>query len=233
MQNHPQMCARYHPVLDASRLQQFFRRPKLHDVIAVASEVFPGSPAPFIRRASHTDETDGTDGGEGLETVVGLFGLLPHWAKDTKLTRSTYTARSEAVAPKPAFREAWRRAQHCIVPAEAIWEPDWRNGRCRWTRIASRDGKPLGLAGLWSTWHGRYGAELTSFTLLTVNADAHPFMRNYHRPGDEKRMVVALPEWRYDDWLNARPHESMEFLKPCAPEDLVAQSEPVDQHSLL
>jgi putative SOS response-associated peptidase YedK len=60
----------------------------------------------------------------------------------------------------------------------------------------------MGLAGLCSTWHSEAGEVVNSFTLLTVNADAHPFMRNYHRPGAEKRMVVALREEQYDDWLN-------------------------------
>ncbi|WP_223905490.1 SOS response-associated peptidase family protein [Rhodoferax lithotrophicus] len=38
---------------------------------------------------------------------------------------NTYNARSETVAEKPSFRDAWRRAQHCIIPAEAIYEPDF------------------------------------------------------------------------------------------------------------
>jgi hypothetical protein len=30
--------------------------------------------------------------------------------------------------------------------------------------------------------------------MLTINADDHPFMRQYHKPEDEKRMVVILNE---------------------------------------
>lgn len=211
------MCARYHSVLDASRLKQFFRIRGLSDMTAVKSEVFPGQVAPLIRRAP-----PGADDDHGREALTGLFGLLPHWAKDSKLTKSTYNARSETVAVKPAFRDAWRRAQHCIVPAEAIWEPDWRSGRCQWTRISRPDGKPMALAGLWAAWHSPVGEVVNSFTLLTINADAHPFMRNYHRPGDEKRMVVALRDEQYDAWLNAPPEISMEFLQPCAADDLMA-----------
>ncbi|MBC7602474.1 MAG: SOS response-associated peptidase family protein, partial [Ramlibacter sp.] len=44
------------------------------------------------------------------EAVVGVFGLLTHWTKDAKLTKATYNARSETVASKPAFRDAWRTA---------------------------------------------------------------------------------------------------------------------------
>lgn len=213
------MCARYHSVLDASRLKQFFKIRGLSDLAAAKSEVFPGQFAPFVRR-KRLD----ADGDHGLEAVNGRFGLLPHWAKDTKLTKSTYNARSETVGVKPAFRDAWRRAQHCIVPAEAIWEPDWRSGRCQWTRIRRPDGNPMALAGLWSTWRSPAGEVVNSFTLLTINADSHPFMRNYHRPGDEKRMVVALRVDQYEDWLVAPADSSMAFLKPCPAEDLMADA---------
>lgn len=216
------MCARYHSVLDASRLQQFFKIRGLSELAAANSEVFPGQCAPLVRRTRLEAEGD-----HGCEAVIGLFGLLPHWAKDTKLTRSTYNARSETVAAKPAFRDAWRHAQHCIVPAEAFWEPDWRSGRCQWTRISRPDGKPMALAGLWSAWHSEAGEVINSFTLLTINADAHPFMRHYHRPGDEKRMIVPLREEQYDDWLNAPADTSMEFLKPCSAGDMVAETSPL------
>lgn len=210
------MCARYHSVLDASRLKQFFSIRGLSDMVSAKSEVFPGQLAPFIRNAPLGCSSEGE-----REVVVGLFGLVPHWAKDTKLTKSTYNARSETVSIKPAFRDAWRNAQHCIVPAEAIWEPDWRTGRCQWTRITQSNGAPMGLAGLWSM-HRSAGDVVYSFTLLTINADAHPFMRNYHRPQDEKRMVVALQEDQYEHWLHASAETSMESLNPCAAEDLAA-----------
>jgi putative SOS response-associated peptidase YedK len=48
------------------------------------------------------------------------------------------------VASKPAFRDAWARGQHCIIPAEAFWEPDRRSGKNIWTRITQSGGNPLG-----------------------------------------------------------------------------------------
>ena len=32
--------------------------------------------------------------------------------------------------------------------------------------------------------------------MLTINADAHPLMRQFHRPGEEKRSLVAIDEER-------------------------------------
>ncbi len=39
------------------------------------------------------------------------------------------------------------------------------------------------------------------------------FMRNYHKPEDEKRMVVILPKGLYGDWLKAPAADSMEFMR--------------------
>ncbi len=65
--------------------------------------------------------------------VPACFGLVPAWAKDTKIVRSTYNARSETVGEKPSFREAWRRGQLCIIPADVIFEPCYETGRAvRW-----------------------------------------------------------------------------------------------------
>jgi putative SOS response-associated peptidase YedK len=52
----------------------------------------------------------------------------------------------------------------------------------------------------------------TSHHPLT-NAEDHPLMRQFHKPTDEKRMVVILPDDRYDDWLNASPEHSHSLLR--------------------
>lgn len=124
----------------------------------------------------------------------------------------TYNARTETVAEKPSFRDAWKKAHHCIIPAEAIFEPDWRSGKAVPTRVSRADGEPMGIAGLWSWWKSPKGDVLHSFTMLTINADQHPLMNQFHKPTDEKRMVVILPEDRYDDWLLADAGSSGDFL---------------------
>ncbi|MFC5498117.1 hypothetical protein ACFPOE_11275 [Caenimonas terrae] len=62
--------------------------------------------------------------------------------------------------------------------------------------------------------------------MLTINATDHPVMCNYHRPDDEKRMIVLLREDDFDAWLDAPVERSMEFMRQCPPEDLVAVGEP-------
>lgn len=59
--------------------------------------------------------------------------------------------------------------------------------------------------------------------MLTLNADDHHFMRNFHKPEDEKRMVVVLPDDHYEAWLQAKPQHRMDFIKPY-PADQMAVS---------
>ena len=162
------------------RLLTFFGVERNRD--EAPADVFPTGLAPFVRLA---------EPGSGNRLVEdGVFGLLPHFAKEVAFGRRTYNARAETVAVLPSFRDAWRRGQRCIVPAEAIFEPNHETGRAvRW-RITQVGDVPMGIAGIYTRWRSPAGDERCSFAMLTVNADGHPLMRRFHQPGDEKRMVA-------------------------------------------
>lgn len=80
----------------------------------------------------------------------------------------------------------------------------------------------MGIAGLWDCWQPDKGDPVISFTMLTVNADGHLLMQQFHKPADEKRMVVILPEEQYGDWLGASPSESMDFMRLYPADNLAA-----------
>jgi putative SOS response-associated peptidase YedK len=181
-------------------------------------DLWPGYQGAFVRAATDNPDND-------FELLPGIFGLLPAWAKDQKLARHTYNARTETVAEKPSFRHAWRKAQHCIIPAAAIYEPDWRSGKAVPTRFTRADGGMMCIAGLWEQWQDPAGQIIHSYSMLTINADKHPLFRHYHRPEDEKRMVVILPNGLIRDWLKASPANSMEFMRPYPADRLTATSE--------
>ena len=210
------MCANYTPVTSAERLRKSFN---VETSGVYPDETWPGYEAPFIRHAHDQVE-------HSRELAVGLFGLIPHWSKDLSIGRHTYNARSETVSQKPSFRDAWRFGRRCIVPVESIFEPNWETGQSiRW-RIHRKDGAPMGLAGLWGVWRGPDGRELQSFTMLTINADGHDVMQHFHKPEEEKRMVVILDESDYDRWLDAPGERMTDFLTRFPADALSAEPAP-------
>jgi putative SOS response-associated peptidase YedK len=212
------MCSHYQGIKEQERYRRQFGVEPPQDM--GKPDMWPGYTGTFIRRHPHSDAGD--EALPTLEALSGLFGMVPHWSLDTRITKQTYNARSETVASKPSFRDAWKRGQHCIIPAEAFYEPDWRSGRPVPTHISRADGEPMGIAGLWSVWKSPQGEQVYSFTMLTINAASHPLMRQFHKPADEKRSVVILPEANYDAWLDARPEQSMPFLRHYPAERLQA-----------
>lgn len=196
------MCANYRPVTRSDRMLAFFGVERARD--EPPHDVFPLGLAPFIRLSP---------GGDG-QTVCedGLFGLLPPFATELAFGRRTYNARSETVHRLPSFRDAWRRGQRCIVPAEGFYEPNWESGKAvRWF-IQQPGEVPMGIAGIYRSWRAPDGRELFTFAMLTVNADAHPVMRRFHRPGEEKRMVVIVEPRDHGRWLTCKVEEASAFF---------------------
>jgi len=222
------MCSHYQALKERERFQRHFGVAPPPDM--GKHDLWPGYVGSFIRR--HPQAEVGDEAVPAREALTGLFGLVPHWSPDTRITRFTYNARSETVANKPSFREAWKQGQHCIIPVDAFYEPDWRSGKPIPTRIARADGEPMGIAGLWSLWKSPQGDVVHSYTMLTINATEHRLMRHFHKPADEKRMVVILPDDHYDAWLQAGPDHSRAFLRPFPAEQLVASGPDAHQRSL-
>jgi putative SOS response-associated peptidase YedK len=217
------MCSHYQAIKERERyLRTFGVHPPPHDDV---QDMWPRYQGTFVRRPPEAGSGD--EAVPRLEAVAGRWGLVPANTRDAarQLKLSTFNARVEGAARSFTFGGAWRRAQHCIIPAEAIYEPDWRSGKHVPTRITRADGEPLGIAGLWDRWESPAGP-LTSYTMLTVNADRHELMCRFHRPGDEKRMVVILHPQDHGAWLAAPPERSMEFMRLCPPADLVAAPQP-------
>ena len=157
----------------------------------------------------------------------GMFGLVPAWA-NVKLARSTYNARIETVSTKPSFRAAWKRRQFCAVPFENFFESNYESGKLvRW-RIEHVDGIPLAVAGLWE-WRQNGGLDdkpLVSFTMLTINADSHPLMKRFHKPEDEKRMIVLLEPNQIDEWLKSAIEAAHSFCQPYDADKMISEAAP-------
>lgn len=198
------MCANYVPVTATHRLLQYFG--VVGGTVQPEGDVFPMGLGPFIRRVGPGESGDesGLAAGSAANRllVTGIFRFVPDFVAKVEWARRTYNARSETVAEKSTFRAAWAAGQRCIIPAEAIYEPNYESGKpVRW-RIAKASGLPMGIAGIYNAWTNPEGKEVFAMSMLTVNADEHPFMKRFHAPGHEKRMVVILDPGDFDGWLN-------------------------------
>ena len=191
------------------------------------AEIFPGSDAPIVVR-------EGAAGRHDLAPVClrAHFGMVPRWSEDAArakaLSRHTCNARSETVAVKPSFRHPWRERRWALAPMDNFFEPCWETGNAvRW-RIARADGKPFAVAALWEHWTDPASAEVvTSFTLLTVNADVHPLMARMHRSGEEKRMPLILAPSQFEAWLHATDAQAHALLRQTPTGDLVGEPAPL------
>jgi putative SOS response-associated peptidase YedK len=209
------MCSHFETVSKGRVLSDHF---KINAPIDASSlDVWPGTEGIVLRQSAQGS----------FKADIGVFGLIPQWSKDQKITRYTYNARTETVADKPSFKEAWAQHQHCIIPAMALYEPDWRQGMASPARISHRDGSPLCVAGLWNEWCSAEGKTILSFTMLTINATDHPVMNQFHRPLDEKRSVVLLPLAAANEWLTAKGTQRQTFFKPYAAELLCSQTQEI------
>jgi putative SOS response-associated peptidase YedK len=146
------------------------------------------------------------------------WGLIPHWAKDSKLQYSTFNARSEEFATSPAFKDAWKWGQRCLVVTNGFYEwkkldPKGKTKQAYAVDMAS--GNEMVMAGLWSRWRDpANGEEVLSCTVLTC--EPNRAMAEIHN-----RMPVILDEADWPKWLGEEPateQELLALLRPCPDE---------------
>jgi putative SOS response-associated peptidase YedK len=132
------------------------------------------------------------------------WGLIPHWAKDEKTAYNMINARVETLTQRPAFRGLLSH-NRCLVPASGFYE--WQGeGRDKTPYDIHPEGQPyVAFAGLYDVWITPRGEELSTFTIITTEAD--PFMARLHH-----RMPVVLERDLEDDWLDPKITSTSEVL---------------------
>lgn len=168
------------------------------------AETYPSFNAPLVVKSHQTGR---------VACGLAHFGLIPSWAKDNEIARHTYNARSETAAEKPSYRTAWRKRQFGLVLVDHFFEPSYETGRAvRW-KIELASGEPFAIACLWDRWtHSVSGQLVVSFSMLTVNADKHPLMWQFHKEGDEKRTPVIIAPALHDAWLSADVTQAAQLM---------------------
>jgi len=177
------MCSRYMLVSPADLLAKATGM-KVFPLVNPRYNAAPTQKLPVVRSAA---------AGGGRESAIMRWGLVPGWSKDGRLKSVLINARSETVARKPAFRDAFRH-RRCLVPADGFFE--WKQtGRARMPWLFEPgDGIPFCFAGLWESWSGAGAEPFESFTILTTTP-------NEVVAGFHDRMPVILPAPAQDAWL--------------------------------
>jgi putative SOS response-associated peptidase YedK len=186
------MCGRFTQRADSKRLAKEF---KLTEVPAVEARY---NIAPTQEVLAVYERED------GREATFFKWGLVPSWAKDTAMGARLINARSETVAEKPAFRQAFKQ-RRCVIPADGFYEWQKTDGRKQPFFFRMRDERPFGFAGLWERWEGEGGEVVNSCAILTTEAN------EVLRPVHDRMPVILHPE-DYELWLGAEARE-LELVK--------------------
>jgi len=157
------------------------------------------------------------DGRNAVDHFV--WGLIPFWAKDPSIGNRMINARSETLAEKNSFKNAYRR-RRCLVLADGFFE---------WANIAGQkakqpfyfrmeDGAPFAFAGLWEEWNSPEGSQLKSATIITTEPNA--LVKQVHA-----RMPAILHPADFQLWLSMEEHPPaalQHLLAPYPAEEMVA-----------
>jgi putative SOS response-associated peptidase YedK len=181
---------------------------------ASSTEVEPRyniAPTQFIA-AVRRDEQDTP------ELTMLRWGLVPFWAKDPSIGNRMINARSETVAEKPSFRNAYKK-RRCLVLADGFYE--WRKEGDVKTPyfISLADGSPFAFAGLWEDWNSKESDESLQTTAIITTA-ANDFMATLHQ-----RMPVVMRPAEAARWLDG----DMELLAELIDDSPAFQAWPVDR----
>jgi putative SOS response-associated peptidase YedK len=141
------------------------------------------------------------------QIVLMRWGLIPHWAKDSKTAYKMINARVETLMQRPAFRGLLSH-NRALVPACGYYE--WQGeGRDKTPYyIHPQDDQYLAFAGLYDVWQRPDGEELYTFTIITTDADES--MAKLHN-----RMPVILARALEDAWLDpelTKAHDVLHVL---------------------
>ena len=154
---------------------------------------------------------------------VVRWGLVPSWAKDTKIGSRMINARTETVAEKPAFRRAFA-SRRALLPADGYFEWYGEKGRKQPFFIRPSDGGVMAMAGLYELWKDpsvtEDGADPWLWTCTVLTTSATDELGRIH-----DRMPMLVEPASYDQWLDPRVGDAddlLSLLVPAAPGRLTA-----------
>lgn len=143
------------------------------------------------------------------EILFYKWGLIPFWAKNDNLKKSTLNARIETITKKPAFRNS--AENRCLVIANGYYEWQWLDEKGKEKQkylITPAEEEVFAFAGIYSQWKNpETGEEINSYSILTTRANE--LMSEIHN--NKERMPVMLHPKDRQAWLEGESHEKFAF----------------------
>jgi putative SOS response-associated peptidase YedK len=178
----------------------------------VSYNIAPAREVPVVRMASAQD-------GGGREGVMMRFGLVPPFLKGENPKFPTENARLETLETAPAFRDAWKKGQRCIVPADGFYEwqmvPD--APRQPWL-IGLANKEVMAFAALWDRSVKADRTVVESVAIITL--PANEFMAAIE--SEKRRMPAILHMADVETWLTGTPEQARAALVQFPGEELRA-----------
>lgn len=197
------MCGRYVAADDPHYLAQLFEATETD--IAVLPPNYNVAPT---QQVYVVDELSGQ-----RQLRIVNWGLVPKWAKDSSGAARLINARSDTVAQKPSFRQAFA-ATRCLIPVTGWYE---------WQTVGVDEKAPkqpfyihgantptLAIAGLLEAWkQPETGQWLRTSSIITTDASSD--IAQVHI-----RMPVLLEKSEWATWLNpaiGKTSDDLELLQ--------------------
>ena len=134
------MCGRYTATVNPGELETIIGLDACTFDFQPRYNIAPTQSAPVIARE------------ESCTVLKGMrWGLIPSWADNEKIGYKLINARSETVAKKPAFQDAYKK-RRCLIPADGFYEWESEGGKKQPWHFSLSDGGQFYFAGLWERW---------------------------------------------------------------------------------
>lgn len=148
-------------------------------------DIKPTNQAPIFRRRD-----------EGVEMVFARWWLVPWFYKGPlkEFRPATFNARSEGIATKSSFREAFKR-RRCLIPADEWFEYTGPTGNKQRWQIAPRDSDWMCFAGIWDRAETSDAGTVESFAMVMQPAGSP--LNTIH-----DRAPIVLPREHWATWLD-------------------------------
>lgn len=130
------------------------------------------------------------------------WGLIPPWAKDDTIQKSTLNARMETIKEKPSFKYIFQN--RCLIIADAFFEWQWLDPKGKEKqkyKITLPDNQLFTFGGLCNQWVDPTSGEIKkTYTILTT--EANELMSKIHN--SKKRMPFLLAPQKELLWLSGK-----------------------------